>query len=212
MKKVIIVEDTKIVALGLKSILLDSGYSIMSVCSNGIDLFEQLSSNDLPDVVLMDIKLQNETGIALCKKLKNDFKDIKVLGLSSLIDEHTVLACLRVGFDGYVSKMASKEELINAIKNVTSGKSYFSADVAHFIDLFKENVNQPKIDKISFSDRELEIIRLFAEGFSYKEIANTLFISVSTVDSHKYNIMNKIGTKNSLDIVKFAIREKLITI
>lgn len=206
MNKIIIVGDVKIISLGLEALLINYDYKILSICLNFKELTQYLSNNEHPDIILLDVNLKNEDGIKIGKFIRIEYENIKLLALISFSNRFSILEFLNVGFNGFITKASSEFELKEALQTVLQGKPYFSKDIAHFLK--NKNTINKKIKQ--FTAREIEIIRLFAEGFSYKDIATYLSISVSTVDSHKYNIMRKLNTKSSLDIVKFAIKEKII--
>ncbi|MCB9033292.1 MAG: response regulator transcription factor [Chitinophagales bacterium] len=211
MYSVIIVEDHKIVAQGIKALLLGSQYKVIAMVSDLMALEDALNNNEI-HIILLDIRLGGDSGIYIAKQIKKDNLSIKIIGLSSSTDDHTLAQCTKIGFDGFVSKSSSNDELLIAIATVLNHQSYFSSDIVAQIQNIKaeQDIN-PNLykDKI-LTDRELEIVRLFAEGMSYKEIANTLNLSTSTVDTHKYKIFDKLGVSTTLDIVKYAIKNNLI--
>lgn len=211
MKNLIIIDDHKIVANGIKALLLGSKYSVLTMAHDADSAWKAIQEYQ-PDAVLLDIRLGNDSGIQLSKQIQKDFPKIKIIALSSSTDEHTLSECIKNGFNGFVSKSSSDKELITALENVEHGKNYYSEDVKSILlEQLEKRIQTPDaVDGKLLTDREIEIVRLFAEGLSYKEIAAKLFISASTVDSHKYKIMEKLNVTTTLDIVKYAIKNKLI--
>ena len=211
MKNLIIIEDHKIVANGIKVLLLGTKYNVLAMAHDADTALKTLQQHS-PDAVLLDIRLGNDSGIQLSKQIQKEFPKVKIIALSSSTDEHTLSECIKSGFSGFVSKSSSDKELITALENVENGKNYYSDDVKSILlEQLEKRIQTPEaIDGKLLTDREIEIVRLFAEGLSYKEIAAKLFISASTVDSHKYKIMEKLNVTTTLDIVKYAIKNNLI--
>lgn len=212
MYKVVIVEDHKIVAQGVKALLMGSSYKILEIVDSYKTLLEILDKESEIHIILLDIRLGGDSGIFIAKQIKKEYPTIKIIGLSSSIDVQTLTQCTKVGMDGFVSKSSSNLELLTALDAVMDHKNYYSSDIKKQIQQIKEDLSiHPELFKNhQLSDREIEIVRLFAEGNSYKEIASLLCISTSTVDSHKYKIFEKLGVNNTVDIIKYAIKNNLI--
>lgn len=211
MNSLIIIEDHKIVANGIKALLIGTKYKVLDIANNADEAWKAIQKNT-PDFVLLDIRLGNDSGIQLAKSIKKDYPKTKIIGLSSSTDEHTLSECIKIGFNGFVSKSSSDKELLTAIETVENGSNYYSDDIKPILlNQLEKRIQYPEmVDGKLLSDREIEIVRLFASGLSYKEIAAELNISASTVDSHKYKIMEKLGITTTLDIVKYAIKNNLI--
>jgi DNA-binding NarL/FixJ family response regulator len=212
---VVLVEDHKIVRDGIKALILDEGsIEIIGEASSGLDC-ENLLKHLHPDVVLMDINLPDTTGIALTKKLMVEKPDLSIIMLSMHMGSEFITNSIEAGAKGYLPKTTSQEELVAAIKSVASGKEYYNDEVSeillkNYISKTK-NASKERVEQaIQLTKRELEILVLFARGFSNKEIAAELFISVRTVESHKNNIMQKLEIKSTVELVKYAIKHKLI--
>lgn len=167
------------------------------------------------DVAVVDIQLPDGSGIDLCKSIKNSEGDISVLVFSGFMDEDTILRAISAGASGYVSKDASLIELRTAIEHVSRGEQFFSISVGEILYrsyLRKQMGRTSDRGSGELSEREVEVLKLFAEGMSYKEIAAKLFISPRTVETHKENIMMKLSLQTLADLIKYAIREKLISL
>jgi DNA-binding NarL/FixJ family response regulator len=211
---IIIVDDHKIVRDGLKALLLgEPGLKIIGEASSGYELLDLLKEKTA-DILLLDVSMPGMSGIELTKIIGREYPGIRVLILSANDDKFTLTSALKAGALAYLSKEVSKEELIEAIGNVARGKHYLGTQMhkAVFESLTSNNEPAKNTGSEGLTDREKDIIKLFAEGFSYKQIAEKLFISVRTVESHKKNILEKLHLDNTIDLVKFAIQEGLIKI
>lgn len=211
--KLILVDDHKIFLDGLESLLSSiDQFSVVFCASSGEQLFSKIEEH-LPDIVITDISLKGISGIDITRRIKQDFKSIKVLILSMHINEEFVLNSVKAGADGYLPKDSSIEELIEAIVTVNEGGQYFSKSISDFF--FKNYINRYKYEqelteKYELTNREIEILKLSATGLTNKEIANKLYISIKTVDTHKTHIMHKLKLKNSAELVIFAIKNKMV--
>jgi DNA-binding NarL/FixJ family response regulator len=162
----------------------------------------------------MDINLPDSTGIELTRELKESRPEIKILILSMHMEEDFIVNAIEAGAKGYLPKTTSKKELIAAINSISAGEDYFNETISNI--LIKSYVKRAQTPKkveekvIDLTRREKEIITLFALGMSNKEIADKLFISIRTVESHKNNIMNKLELKSTVDLVKFALKNNYI--
>jgi DNA-binding NarL/FixJ family response regulator len=210
--EIVIVDDHKIVRDGIKAMCL--GQKICKIIGEASDyqsLMDTLA-NKKPDMVLLDISMPGKNGIEITKELREKFPCLKVLILSSNSDEQHILEAIKAGANGFLSKDTSKEELLNAIAKIHRNENYFGEKLNAII--FSSYVNQvtnPDTKPANcLSEREVEIMILLAEGFSNKEIADKLFISPRTIDTHKANIMSKLELNSSVDLVKYAIKHGYI--
>jgi DNA-binding NarL/FixJ family response regulator len=195
MIKVLLVDDHKIVRDGIRALLSgQEDIRIYDEAGSGSELFRQLNSG-LPDIVLMDISLPDISGIELCEKVREQFPLMKVLFLSMYTSEEYIFNAIKAGAQGYLPKNISQDELLHAIRAVAAGEEYFSESVSNVIlksyikkaqDKEPENLTQSS----ALSKRELEILRLFAEGNTNPQIAEQLYISTRTVESHKNHIID----------------------
>lgn len=210
---IIIVDDHKIVRDGIHSLLL--GNQLMEIIGEAADGYEllELMKERSPDVLLLDVSMPGMSGIEITKVVKRDYPETGVLILTANEDKYTLTSALKAGALAYLSKDTSKEELTEAIAKVSSGKHYLGSQmhrsVLESLTLGSDTGSNRDED---LTDREKDIIKLFAEGYSYKQIAEKLFISVRTVESHKKNILDKLQLGNTIDLVKYAIQNGLISI
>jgi len=211
--KVILVDDHNIVRDGLKILLMNlPDIEVIGEVATGADLFDLLKLK-MPDVLLMDILLPKMSGIAITEKLRREFPDIKVIMLTASINDESIIDSFKAGALGYLSKSIQREELIQAIKEVNSGKEYLAKSISETVlDNYKKAKDRTINQHYEITTRELQIIELFTEGLSYKEIADKLNISTRTVESHKNHIFEKLEINSIADLVKYAIRHGIINI
>lgn len=212
--RVFLADDHKLFRDGIRSLLSASNeFEIVGEASDGLQLVNNISKVD-PDIIITDISMPGLNGIEAIKQILAEKKDLKVLILSMYDNEDYVLDSIRAGAKGYLPKDVPAEELCLALKTIAGGKEYFNSSISDIV--VKSIVQQARVQSgrsvklQSLTDREMEIVKLIAEGLLSKEIADKLSISIHTVDTHKTNIMQKLKLKSSVDIVKYAIRHDLI--
>jgi DNA-binding NarL/FixJ family response regulator len=214
--KIILVDDHNIVRDGIKSLLQnEKDMEVIAEASCYSELKDVLLKWE-PDLILMDISLPDMSGIEITKILTCDYPAIKILMLSMYINDEFIMSAINAGASGYIPKNTTKRELLKAIRTVFSEGLYFTPHVSNLIvkNVIKGARQEVKsIEKENtLSIRELEILKLFAEGFSNHEIADKLFISSRTVESHKNHIMQKLDLKSPVEMVKYAIKNKMVEI
>jgi DNA-binding NarL/FixJ family response regulator len=203
--RVFIVDDHPLVLEGIRSLLQSqesielAGYAMTAQAC----LTYFLSGT--ADVILMDIELPDINGIDLCGEIKKKYPGVMVLALSTFTQGSYISRMMKNGASGYVVKNAGREELLEAIFEVSKGKTYFSFEAGQAM---RKDSMLPQVPVIT--RREKEILLLIAEGLTNPEIAAKLFVSCSTVDSHRKNLLAKLGVKNTASLVKFAIDNSLI--
>ncbi len=200
-------DDQKMFINGLQSILSEEeNIKIEGVAQNGVELMNLLEKQE-PDVVLLDINMPEMDGIETCKALKKKYQNIKILILSTYSNKSFVSNMVSLGADGYLLKNTGKEELILAIESVYGGEPYYSKEIKELLDVnskFSEN-------EISFlSKREIEVLTLIGSGNTNAEIAELLFLSPYTVETHRKNMMHKLQLKNTAELVKYAVDRGLV--
>jgi DNA-binding NarL/FixJ family response regulator len=216
--KIMLVDDHTLVRDALATMLhqVDDIQVVGSVAS-GEELLGKMKSIN-PDVVLMDIMLKGMTGIEASRWIKERASNVKVILVSSEVKKEFVSAGIQSGIDGYLPKDVEKATLIDAIHSVMKGEKYFNEAVTTLIfeDFYKKERNtvdgQRQLRITDLTKRELEVLTLIANGKSNREVADELFISTKTVDSHKMHILDKLGLKNTAELVKYAIKNNLISI
>ncbi len=211
--KIILVDDHSLVRDGIKSILqTEDNIEIVGEASN-FDELQVFLQNKKCDMLVLDISLPDISGIKICSILREEHPEINVLILSMYINEEFIFNALQAGAKGYLPKNTNKRELLNAVKAINNGEEYFSNEISEII--LKSYVNKVQnkkdvSDSAELSKREKEVLVLFAEGLSNTEISDKLYISVRTVESHKNHIMQKLQLKNTVDLIKYAIKNKYV--
>jgi len=208
--KLLIADDHKMFLEGIHSILQDVPFiDIIAIANNGNQVVKLLE-NFIPDIVITDIDMPELDGIALTKHIKSTLPHIKVIAVSSHASSSVISKTMKADVNGYILKNTGKAELLGAIKTVYNGNNYFTEDVKKIItDSLFNNIKAEK-EVVKLSSREKEILILISEEKSTQEIAKSLFISVNTVETHRKNLMRKIGTKNMIGLVKYAIQQDII--
>ncbi len=206
--KVILVDDHQMFRDGVKAVLFDEpDIDIVGEVGNGKDLFALLKTVK-PDLIITDITMPDISGIEVAKHITENYSDIKILILSMHSNEEFITKALRFGANGYLPKDTSMAELLEAIHTIYEGDNYYNKEISDTI--LKSLQNKPKADHFnSLTKREKEIVKLVVDGLSNKEVADKLFISIRTVDSHKTNILQKLNLKSSIELVKYAIKNNL---
>ena len=211
--RIMIVEDHTILRQGLRVLLSsDPDFKIVGEAEDGresVRLAETLS----PDLVLMDLSMPKMTGTEAISEIKKRSTDTKIVVLTVHKGEDYVLSALKAGADGYVLKDANRDELATAIKKVLEGKRYLSPDISgKVIEGYLEGKKalRTKTSWDTLTQREREILKLIAEGYKNKEVAESLFISVKTVQKHRSNLMEKLDLHNTAALTVFAIEKGLV--
>jgi DNA-binding NarL/FixJ family response regulator len=196
--KTFIVDDHYMVIEGIRSLLQnEKSIEWMGHAMNASSCLAFLNKQ-LPDVILMDINLPDISGIDLCKEVKIKYPSVFIIGLSTFNQQSFIQKMMDNGASGYVLKNATQEELTSAIETVMKGKTYLSDEASN--TLRKENGAS-----IVLTRREKEVLELIADGMTNAEIAQKLFISVTTVDTHRKNLLAKFETKNTAALIKIAV-------
>lgn len=212
MTRIYLVEDHQIVREGIKSIInLQPGLEVVGEAASAELLLDELPDKK-PDLVISDISLLGMDGIELTRNVKKKHPGIQVLIVSMHADEQLITESLEAGADGYLLKDFRNEELMVAIEKVSHGEKYISRSASEVLTQHLLNsVAGAKTQKIELTRREKEIIELISLGLSNKEIAEKIFLSTSTVDAHRYNILKKMDAKNTAEMITKAIKLKILT-
>lgn len=213
--KVFVVDDHPIFKKGLLAQLKEFNFiEISESAESGEEFLEKIGSNST-DIVFMDIKMPGISGIEATKIAIQKYPKLKVIALSMFGDEEYLQSMLDAGAKGFLLKNIEKGDLEKAIKAVMEGNNYFSDELLTI--LASKFVTKPKSEgvvneSIKFSQREEEVLKLICQGFTNQEIGNMLFISQRTVDGHRANLLSKVGAKNTVGLVTYAIKNKLVVI
>ncbi|RUT28982.1 response regulator transcription factor [Paenibacillus zeisoli] len=214
MIRILVVDDHIVVRSGLMALL--NGKNGMEVIGDAADGQEaiQKAQELKPDVVLMDFSMpQGMDGLTATLELKKLLPDIAVLILTMHDDEEYLFRAIQAGASGYILKSAPHDELVSAIQSVATGSAYLYPSATkrlmnEYLDAMKNGEPQSAFDTLS--EREREILSWVAKGYSNKEIAEHLIISVKTVETHKSNLMEKLGLKTRPDLVKYAMKKGML--
>lgn len=202
--KLFIVDDHYMIIEGIRSLLqLEVGLEWLGHAMTADSCLAFLEKQR-PDVLFMDVNLPDENGIDLCLKVKKAYPKIHIIGLSSFNQYSFIQKMLQNGASGYVLKNAAKEELLEAIETVLEGQTYISKEVATTITTNK-NLKTPIITR-----REKEVLLLIAEGLTNGEIAEKIYVSTTTVDTHRKNLLTKFEVKNTAALIRLATRYQII--
>jgi len=203
--KLFIVDDHYMVIEGIHSLLQnEKNIEWMGHAMNAASCMAFLQ-NQKPDVILMDINLPDKSGIDLCIEVKARYPAIQILGLSTFNQQSFIEKMISNGASGYVIKNATQQEIMEAIHTVVNGKQYLSFDAALTLRKPDTQTNLPVITR-----REKEVLELIAEGMTNNMIAQKLFISSTTVDTHRKNLLAKFEAKNTASLIRIAAQMKII--
>lgn len=211
--KIVLADDHKIVRNGVKSLLENEpNIKVVNEADNGVDAWKIVQKMK-PDVLVTDINMPLMNGIELTQKIAASDLPTQVLILSMYNDEAYILRSVEAGVMGYLPKDADYEDIIKGIKEIAAGNLYYNAEVTRI--LTDSIINTPNSAKnkrsfVSLTKRETEILNSIVKGNSNKLIAEDLFISTRTVDTHRTNIMKKLKARNTADLVRIAIQNAMI--
>lgn len=208
-------DDHQVLIDGMRTLLQTiSNFEIVGFSLDGSTIYEEVSSNKT-DILILDISMPKKDGIEVIKEFARNGFPCKVIILSSYDDLKIIKEVMKLGASAYLTKQCAGENIVEAIEAVSNGEEYFSNLVREKIfntatkDITKLNKQKLNINSL-LTERELEIITLIALEYSGKEISEQLFISTNTVETHRKNIIKKLKAKNTISLVKFAIKHNLI--
>jgi len=211
--RVLVTDDHTLVRDGIRSLLtLVADVEVVGDAKNGKEALEKVRQL-VPDVVLMDLAMPIMGGLETTRRIHREFPKTKVLVLTQYDDSEYVIPVIEAGARGFVSKMAAFSELASAIRAVYEGHSFLSPSAA--AALIEECQQKTPVEDgrdpyEQLTDREKEVLKLVAEGYTAREIADMLFVSPKTVEWYKTSLMNKLNIHNRTDLIKFAIRKRII--
>jgi DNA-binding NarL/FixJ family response regulator len=212
--RVVVADDHAIVREGIRQVLDGTeGITVVGEAANGPDAFER-AQELVPDVVVLDVSMPGESGLEVARRLKRALPATRVLMLSVYDNTEFVLEAVRAGADGYLLKDSTPSELRAAIRKVISGESAFSAAAARQLStaLREEEANRERAERVaSLTARELDVLRHVVAGRTNKETAAALGISHRTVETHRENILKKLGVRSVAELTRLAIEMDLLT-
>jgi two-component system response regulator NreC len=210
--RVLLADDHGIVRRGLRSLLEETGHSVVAEAADGLEAV-RLCEEHRPDLIIIDIGMPKLSGIEVAARAQKLDRPPAVIILSMHADESYILRALAAGARAYLLKDATDEDLLPAIRAVISGKPFFSPAVTDVLveDYMRTLQKRGLTDSYHLlTDREKEVLHLLAEGRSNKEVATLLDLGVSTVETHRANLMQKVNLHNTAEIVLYAVRKGII--
>jgi DNA-binding NarL/FixJ family response regulator len=207
--KVLLADDHAMVAEGLANIL-KSDFDLVGTVSNGRELVAT-ATDIAPDVIVVDISMPSLNGLEAVRQLKKAENRAKIVFLTMHADADMATEAFRSGASGYVLKHSAGGELIEAIRAALDGRVYLSPSIqGEVLEAFIRGGGEPEKGVLELTSRQREILQLVAEGRTMKEIATQLGISTRTVESHKYDMMEKLGLKSTAELIQFAIKRGIV--
>lgn len=203
--RLVLADDHEIVRVGLKRLLsIDKQIKVVDEAANGEDVYKLVEYHK-PDVAMLDIMMPRMNGVEATKMIKKSMPEIIVVILTAFEDFFHVEKALAAGANGYLSKDVSAKELVDSIRLVLRGERVFSKSIIKLLQ--KKFIPEDNVDNspIVITKREQEVLDLVATGKTSSEIADQLNISIRTVESHRYNLMQKLGVKNTAGLVRYAV-------
>lgn len=212
MIRLLVADDHRLFREGLVGLLAaEDGFQVVAEAGDGVAAV-RLVGEHKPDVAIVDITMPGLSGIEVARAIRRDHPGVKVLALSMHAENRFVTEMFQAGATGYVLKMSDFSELAEAIRRVAEGGSYVSADVAGEVIKNLAGLVPEAADSGGLSDREREVLQLLAEGKSAKECGQILHVSVKTIDSHRRQIMQKLGLRSMAELTKYAIKSGLTSL
>ena len=207
-KTIFIADDHQLFIDGLEAIINEmKDFSLVGSARDGISAWEEISKIR-PDQVILDINMPGMDGIELCRKIHEEIPFIKILMVSMVLEFGVIKMLLDLDVNGFVLKNAGKQELVQALRKISRGEKYFSSEIKDMY--FARPSEHQTTRKIILTRREKEVLNLLSEGFSAKEIADQLFIGQSTVETHRKHLQSKFNVKNTAEMIRFAMENRLI--
>lgn len=204
--KVLIVDDDALIRDSLKIILgLEDDIQVTGTACNGQEAFE-ICEKEIPDIVLMDIRMPVMDGVLGTKLIKNRFKDVKVLILTTFKDDEYIKEAVKNGAEGYILKNQSSDSIIESIRTVAKGNAVFHKDVADTLSSMLREENKKDPGDFGITGREFEILKLIGEGLSNREISSKLFLSDGTVRNYVTGLLEKLQLRDRTQLAIFYVR------
>jgi DNA-binding NarL/FixJ family response regulator len=209
--RVLVADDHGIVRSGITLLLeRQADIDVVAEAEDGAEAVK-LALEHRPDVAVLDVSMPKLTGLQAAREIKAQAPDVNVLLLSMHDDERYLYEALRLGAGGYVLKREADQDLVRAVRAVYNGEPFLTGDAQRSLvrDLMEMSPEEaPRRDKLT--DRELEVVKLIAEAHTNKQIAEILGLSEKTVESHRANVLNKLGMRDRVELVRYAVRRGLI--
>ena len=211
--QIALVDDHTLFRNGLKLLLGNSPrYNVMLEASNGKDFVDNLSVGNAPDVVLMDISMPVMNGIEATAAAVAKVPGLKIIALSMFGEEDYYYEMINAGAKGFLLKNSDIKEVTEAIEQVAAGNNYFAPEVLYNVIKRFNPHREAELESTTLSRREHQVLQDICKGLSNQEIADALFLSKRTIDKHRSNLLSKTNSKNTAELIMYAIKNKLISI
>lgn len=204
--KVLIVDDDALIRDGLKLILeLEEDITVIGVASNGQEAFD-ICRKEKPDIVLMDIRMPVMDGVLGTKLIKEHFKDIKVVILTTFKDDEYIKEAIKFGASGYILKNQSSDSIVSCLRTVVNGNMVFEGEIAATLSTFIKAGKISSAKDFDLSERDFEILKFVGDGMTNKEIANALFLSEGTVRNYVTGLLEKLNLRDRTQLAIFYLK------
>lgn len=211
--RIIIVDDHRVVRAGIKAMLThDPALEVLAEASTGEEL-ENLLRVLTPDVILVDVQLREERGVDLVRQVRQTYPAIKLIAISIQEQESTIVEMVQAGVSAYLLKDCTPQELCDAVRVAMTGGKYFPPAISEILlrrHMPEQHGHRNRHSELRLSKREREIMGFVVREFSNQEIADQLSLSARTVENHKRNLFQKLGVRNSVGLVRFALEHHLL--
>jgi len=206
MKNIFIVDDHQMLVDGVKLMIEgNADFFVVGGSTKSVEVLDAIENLKV-DILITDVDMPGMSGVELTRAVKNKYPHVKILALSMFGDSAIVVEMIDAGISGYILKNAGKKELIEALNKIVDGQNYFAQDITlQLTKSYKRNQ-----EEIKLTDREIEIIRMIERELSTRDIADQLFISERTVETHRKNILSKTNTHSVVGLLKYAYERKII--
>jgi DNA-binding NarL/FixJ family response regulator len=207
---ILIVDDHKVLAEGLAELLKKTKkYTIAGILTKGLDVLPFLENN-LPDLVILDLELPDASGTVVAQEILKKYTGLKILILTMHKEPEYFEQLFNAGIMGFLNKNADKSEILEALDSIQKGNPYYGREIINEYIAYQKRPLADKNEEIRITQREKEVLELILKGNTTLEICEKLFVSKNTVDSHRKNLLSKLGVKNTAELVKLAIEKKLV--
>jgi DNA-binding NarL/FixJ family response regulator len=206
----LIVDDHKILAEGLAELLKKTKkYKIEGIITKGLDVLPFLENN-FPDLIILDLEMPDISGIVLAKEILKKYATAKILILTMHTEPEYFEELFNAGIMGFVNKNADKTEILEALDAIEKGNTFYSRNIIDLYINYQKKSPADHPEELRITLREKEVLKLILEGNTTLEICEKLFVTKNTIDSHRKNLLSKLGVKNTAELVKLAIEKKLV--
>jgi two-component system, NarL family, nitrate/nitrite response regulator NarL len=207
---ILIVDDHKILAEGLAELIKKAKkYTIEGVLTKGLDVLPFLETHQT-DMIILDLEMPDISGIVLAKEILKKYTSMKILILTMHTEPEYFEQLFNAGIMGYMNKNADKNEIWDALESIQAGNTYYSQNVITEYINYQKKPKSDKNEELRITQREKDVLKLILEGNTTLEICVKLCVTKNTVDSHRKNLLSKLGVKNTAELVKLAIEKKLV--